>query len=67
MGAAIIAWVTNSHGGTHEAGVGAWVPLGAYMALLSLVSVVTTFYVPEPRGRDLDDPRDAVQRALSMP
>jgi len=63
VGAAIIAWVTNSHGGTHEAGVGAWLPLGAYMALLSLVSVVTTFYVPEPRGRDLDDLHDAGHQA----
>jgi hypothetical protein len=30
-------------------------------ALLSLITVVTTFLTPEPRGRDLDDPRDAGQ------
>ena len=59
VGAFIIAWVTSHYGGTREAGVVAWIPLAAYMALLSLVSVVTTFYVPETRGRDLDDPRDA--------
>ena len=63
VGASIIAWVTNSGGGTHEAGVAAWIPLAAYMALLSLISVVTTFYVPEPRGRDLDDLRDAAGEA----
>jgi hypothetical protein len=26
-----------------------------------LGTVLTTFITPEPKGRDLDDPRDAVQ------
>jgi MHS family metabolite:H+ symporter-like MFS transporter len=41
-----------------------WIPLAAYVALLSLISVITTFYVTEPRGRDLNDLRDAGQEAV---
>jgi MHS family metabolite:H+ symporter-like MFS transporter len=61
IGASIIAWMTSLYGGTKEAAMLSWIPLAGYVALLSLVSVVTTFYTPEPRGRDLDDPRDAAQ------
>jgi len=63
IGAFVIAWTTSHYGGTREAGLISWVPLAAYMALLSLIAVVTTFYVPETRGRDLDDLRDAGQEA----
>jgi hypothetical protein len=38
-----------------------WIPLAAYVALLSLITVVTTYLTPETRGRDLDDLRDAGQ------
>jgi hypothetical protein len=31
---------------------------------MSLMSVITTFYVKEPRGRDLNDVRDAAQEAI---
>jgi len=61
IGASIIAWTTSHYGGTKEAAALSWIPLAAYVALLSLISVVTTFYTPEPRGRDLDDLRDAGQ------
>lgn len=50
VGAFIIDWVTSRYGGTREAGLVAWVPLAAQMALLSLVAVVTTFYGPKPGG-----------------
>jgi MHS family metabolite:H+ symporter-like MFS transporter len=59
VGAALIAWMVSLHGGANEAGVLAWIPIAAYLAVLSLLTVVTTFYTPETRGRDLDDPRDA--------
>jgi MHS family metabolite:H+ symporter-like MFS transporter len=63
VGAAIIAWTVSLNGGAKEAGVMAWLPLAAYLATLTLITVVTTFFTPEPRGRDLDDPRDAVHAA----
>jgi len=37
------------------------ISLAAYLSLLTMITVITTFYTPEPRGRDLDDTRDAVQ------
>jgi MHS family metabolite:H+ symporter-like MFS transporter len=57
IGAALIAWVTRSYGDATLA----WIPLAAYVVLLSLITVVTTFLMPEPRGRDLGDLRDAGQ------
>jgi MHS family metabolite:H+ symporter-like MFS transporter len=60
VGAALIAWTIGLHGGAKEAGVMAWLPIAAYLATLTLITVVTTFFTPETRGRDLDDPRDAV-------
>ena len=58
IGAAIIAWATTHWGG--DAGrILAWIPLASYVAVLSLIGVVTTYFTPETRGRDLDDLRDA--------
>lgn len=59
IGAGIIAWTISLHGGTAAGGVSAWIPIAAYLAILTAITVVTTFYTPETRGRDLDDPRDA--------
>jgi len=39
--------------------LGAWLPLAAYLFGLTLITVITTFFTPEARGRDLDDPADA--------
>jgi MFS transporter, MHS family, metabolite:H+ symporter len=61
VGAGIIAWTTNLYGGSKEAAILSWIPLAAYLSLLTVITVITTFYTPEPRGGDLDDPRDAVQ------
>jgi MHS family metabolite:H+ symporter-like MFS transporter len=61
IGAGIIAWTTSHYGSTKEAAVLSWVPLAAYLSLLTVITIITTFYTPEPRGRDLDDWRDAVQ------
>ncbi len=36
-----------------------WVPLAAYVIVLSLITFLTTFVTPETRGRDLTDPADA--------
>jgi MHS family metabolite:H+ symporter-like MFS transporter len=35
-------------------------PIATYLVILTLMTVVTTFFTPEPRNRDLDDLRDAV-------
>ena len=59
IGAAIISWM-NASGGKVGA-INAWIPLAAYVTILSLITLVTTFYTPETRGRDLDDVRDAGQ------
>ena len=59
IGAAIISWM-NASGGKVGA-INAWLPLAAYVTILSLITLVTTFYTPETRGRDLDDVRDAGQ------
>jgi MHS family metabolite:H+ symporter-like MFS transporter len=32
---------------------GSWIPIAAYMALLSLVAFIGTFFAPETQGRDL--------------
>jgi MFS transporter, MHS family, metabolite:H+ symporter len=60
IGSAIIAWVISANGGTKGAGLGAWVPIATYLVILTLMTVVTTLFTPEPRNRDLDDLRDAV-------
>jgi MHS family metabolite:H+ symporter-like MFS transporter len=60
IGASIIAWTTAHYGGK-EGAVLAWIPLATYVAVLSLIGVITTFFTPETRGRDLDDLRDPGQ------
>ena len=61
IGASIIAWTTSHHGGTKEAALSSWIPLAGYVAILSLIGIITTFFTPETRARDLDDLRDAGQ------
>ncbi|SKC95664.1 Predicted arabinose efflux permease, MFS family [Burkholderia sp. CF099] len=65
IGASIIAWAT-AHWGGAEGRVMAWIPLATYVAILSLIGVVTTFYTPETRGRDLDDLRDAAEDPVAL-
>ena len=62
IGAWIISLVVASDGGSGVpgAGLGAWVFIAAYLAILTLITVATTFVTPDPADRDLDDPRDAV-------
>jgi len=59
IGAALISWTTAYYGSQKMA----WLPIAGYVAVLSLITVFTTFITPETRGRDLDDPRDAGQAA----
>jgi MFS transporter, MHS family, metabolite:H+ symporter len=59
IGAALISWTTAYYGSPKMA----WLPIAGYVAVLSLITVFTTFITPETRGRDLDDPRDAGQAA----
>ncbi|CAB3726404.1 Putative transporter YdfJ [Paraburkholderia sediminicola] len=63
VGASMIAWATL-HWGGHEGTILAWIPLASYVAILSLIGVVTTYYTPETRGRDLDDLRDAADTPI---
>jgi len=57
IGAALIGWSTTNLGSAKAA----WVPIAGYLAVLSLITIVATFFTPETQGRDLDDPRDAGQ------
>ncbi|HKT97672.1 MAG TPA: MFS transporter [Paraburkholderia sp.] len=57
VGASIIAW-SAARWGAHGT-VLAWIPLAAYVAVLSLIGVLTTYCIPETRGRNLDDLHDA--------
>jgi MHS family metabolite:H+ symporter-like MFS transporter len=66
VGASIIAWAATHWGGS-EGRVLAWIPLATYVAILSLIGVVTTYYTPETRGRDLDDLRDAAETSSTKP
>jgi MHS family metabolite:H+ symporter-like MFS transporter len=63
VGASMIAWATV-HWGGHEGTILAWIPLASYVAILSLIGVVTTYFTPETRGRDLDDLRDAADTPI---
>jgi len=60
VGSGIIAWVISINGGNKDAGIWAWIPIAAYLALLTLGTIATTFFTPESRARDLDDLRDAI-------
>jgi MHS family metabolite:H+ symporter-like MFS transporter len=60
VGSGIIAWVVSMNGGNKDAGIGAWIPIAGYLSLLTLGTIATTFFTPEPRARELDDLRDAV-------
>lgn len=55
IGAVLIAWASHSFGSAREA----WVLIASYLCVLTLLTVITTFLMPETRGRDLDDVRDA--------
>lgn len=57
----IIAAVIVLHGGDHAAGVLAWVPIAAYLAVLTLITLFATARMPETLNRDLDDPLDAIE------
>nr|WP_314532878.1 MFS transporter [uncultured Pseudomonas sp.] len=63
IGAGIIALVVASHDGDASAGVGAWLPIACYLALLTSITLYTTFKTPETLNRDLDEPCDAWEMA----
>ncbi|UNX55066.1 MHS family MFS transporter [Georgenia sp. TF02-10] len=44
-----------------------WLPLACYLAVLTLLTIVTTFLTPETRGRDLDVNVDALAEARVAP
>lgn len=62
IGAWLISMVVAANGGPGvvEAGLGAWLPIAGYLALLTAITIVATFFTPETIGRDLNDVRDAL-------
>ena len=62
IGAWIISLVVTADGGAGApgAGLGAWVPIAAYLFLLTLITIIATFFTPETIGRDLDSIKDAI-------
>lgn len=61
IGAGIIAWVVMGNQDLARPGLGAWVPIAGYLATLTLITLYTTFKMPETLNRDLDEPRDALE------
>ena len=39
---------------------GHWWPIAVYFSLMAAIGLVTTFFAPETRGRDLNLPEDAI-------
>lgn len=39
---------------------GSWWPIAIYFLTMATIGFVTTFFAPETKGRDLNDPRDAI-------
>jgi MHS family metabolite:H+ symporter-like MFS transporter len=68
IGAWIISMVVAANGGpgVSDAGLGAWVPIAAYLSLLTLITIVATFFTPETIGRDLDSIKDAVDEPATV-
>ena len=68
IGAWIISLVIAGDGGPDvpEAGSGAWLPIAGYLSLLTVITIVATFFTPETIGRDLDDPRDAINDPATL-
>lgn len=55
IGALLIGW-SATHLGSNRA---AWLPIAAYLSVLTLITIFTTYRTPESRGRDLADVADA--------
>jgi MHS family metabolite:H+ symporter-like MFS transporter len=68
IGAWIISSVVAANGGPDvaHAGLGAGLPIAGYLSLLTLITIVATFFTPETIGRDLDDTRDAVDNPATV-
>ncbi|PPF77507.1 MFS transporter [Subtercola sp. Z020] len=62
LGALILSLSITAEGGpgVPGAGIGAWIPIAGYLSLLCLITVLTTFTIAEPGGRDLNVPEDAL-------
>ncbi|WP_342627363.1 MFS transporter [Nguyenibacter vanlangensis] len=59
-GSLLIAWISTAHHGAPRPGQQAWLPLAGYVMLLSVMTIVATFFTPDPRNRDLLDRRDMI-------
>lgn len=60
IGALIMGATSYVLAGTEDARIYAWIPIAAYLSLLTLITVITAFKMPETLNRDLDDQHDAI-------
>ncbi|QTE28075.1 MFS transporter [Pengzhenrongella sicca] len=56
VGSLLLSWFADS-----------WVPIAVYLALLTLITIATTFITPETRDRDLDSDLDALDELPGRP
>lgn len=62
IGSAIITWVIHTN---DPSGISAWMPIAIYLSLLTVGTIIATFFAPETRDRDLDDLADAKVNATA--
>lgn len=62
IGAWLMSLAVTAEGGSAvpHAGTGAWLPIAGYLSLLTVITIIATFFTPETGGRSLEDPRDAL-------
>ena len=63
VGSAIISWVIHTN---DPSGIAAWMPIAIYLSLLTVGTIIATFFAPETRDRDLDDLADAETISVSQ-
>lgn len=58
VGQFLIAMFARFHIGGVSSGKYAWIPLSAYVIFLGILAIISTFFIPETRGRDLMSEHD---------
>jgi len=60
VGQFLITVIQAWHIGGANGGRIAWIPLAAYVLFLAVITIATTFFIPEPRNRSLLDDEDVL-------
>lgn len=60
IGSCIIRWVASFSPSAAHPGQMSWLPIGAYVIFLALITIGTTFFIPECRNRDLVEQHDII-------